>query len=351
MREPEPGSRQQLPGELTGEPPAEAVDPPPNGERDAGPTLRTERRFRAMGTDCHVVVRTGGTPPGADVDDLADGAVARISALEALWSRFVPDSDTSRLNGAGGERVELDPLTVDLLARADEARRATQGWFDPFLGRALEDLGYDRTFDEIDRQAAATPLTAGAPAVRTAIGEPLRSPSPLRLDRATGTASLQPGVAFDPGGIGKGHAADVIASELLSAGATGALVNLGGDLRVVGANDRDSWRIDVRNPFDETLDPVLEVGLLDSGLATSSPLGRRWRTADGRAAHHILDPRNGAPATIELAAITVVAPTAATAEMLTTTVALAGPVHGAALLSRHAARAWAVTLDGRVAPV
>lgn len=304
-----------------------------------------------MGTDCHVVVRAAPAPGHPGADRLADEAVVRVRSLEARWSRFVPTSDTSRLNGAGGRPVQVDPSTLDLLRRADAARRATHGWFDPFLGRALADLGYDRTFDEIDRHRGAWAAAPSAGAARPAIGEPLRTPSPLRLDGGAGTAALGGGAAFDPGGIGKGHAADVVSQELIAAGAVGALVNLGGDLRVRGANDADSWRIDVRNPFDESLDPVVEVGLDDAGLATSSPLKRRWHTRDGRPVHHILDPRNGAPAALDLAAITVVAPEGSTAEMLTTAVALAGPIHGAALLRRHRARAWVVTFEGVVAPV
>jgi len=343
VREPEPGTRQQLPGELTVAGPAD--------DR----AVRSERRFRAMGTDCHVVVRSGvarsGSPIGAPAaDDLLDRAEARIGELESLWSRFVPTSDTSRLNQAGGEPVEVAPETTELLGRADAARTATLGWFDPFLGRALVELGYDRSFEDLDLRRDTPPENSTAP-IRPAIGEPLRTRSPLRLDPGRGTAALTDGAAFDPGGIGKGHAADVVSAELVDAGAVGVLVNLGGDLRVRGTSGRDSWRIDVRNPFDESLDPVLELGLDDVGLATSSPLKRRWRSPDGRAAHHLLDPRSGAPAAIELAAITVVAPSAATAELLTTAVALAGPVHGGALLSRHDARAWVVRLDGVVAPV
>ncbi len=299
-----------------------------------------------MGTDCHVVVRGGGS---SDAEMLVERAVRRVGDLEARWSRFVPTSDTSRLNSANGRAVRVDPSTIELLRLADTARTETLGWFDPFLGRAMVELGYDRTFDDVRDSNVGT--DARTPAGRPAIGEPLRSPSPLRLDAAQGTAAIVSDAWFDPGGIGKGHAADVVAAELVDAGADAVLVNLGGDLRVRGGEVGTPWRIDVRNPFDETLEPVLQIGLTDAGLATSSPLKRRWRTADGRAAHHMLDPRNASPAAIELAAVTVAAPTAATAEMLTTAVALAGPVHGAALLSRHRAQAWVVTLDGDVVPV
>ena len=297
-----------------------------------------------MGTDCHVVVRSNVS--ASEAETLLDLAETRVHELESLWSRFRDDSEVSRLNR--GETVPLSAPTVALLRRADDARTATLGWFDPFLAHTLAELGYDRTFDELrgptTGRADGDEGTHGS--TRPAIGEPLRTRSPLRFDADGATARLVGGAAFDPGGIGKGLAADLVSAELVDRGAAGALVNLGGDLRVRGDSGSDAWVIHVANPFDETLPPIVELGITECGLATSSPFRRRWHTPDGEAAHHILDPRNGAPAAIEVASITVTAPDTATAELLTTAVMLSGPIHGAALLSRHDARAFVVRLDG-----
>lgn len=300
-----------------------------------------------MGTDCHVVVRAGDE---RSADDTLDVAERRVRELESLWSRFRDDSEVSRLNR--GESVALSESTAALLRRADAARTATLGWFDPFLAPALVELGYDRTFDElrdgttghtdVDRDGGREPHRSPRPA----IGEPLRARSPLRFDADGTTARLVDGAGFDPGGIGKGLAADLVSAELIECGAVGVLVNLGGDLRVRGDSGTEAWVIHVGNPFDDTAPPIVELGITECGLATSSPFRRRWRTPNGEAAHHILDPRNGSPAAIEVASITVTAPDAATAELLTTAVMLSGPIHGRALLSRHDARAFVVRLDG-----
>ncbi len=133
------------------------------------------------------------------------------------------------------------------------------------------------------------------------------------------TVSLPPGVGLDPGAIGKGLAADVIAEELWSAGAQGVLVNLGGDISIAGiAGDDEPWAIgleDERRPADDPdrLLRLLEfpIGTDRLGIATSTTLKRRW--AQGRR-HHVIDPRTGAMSTSPLVQVTVVAASACDAE-------------------------------------
>ena len=304
----------------------------------AGP--RHETRFRAMGTDCHVVV-LGGTV------DHVQAAQDEVWRLESLWSRFLPTSDVGRLNAAGGEPVRVEPDTRLLLERAVEARTRTNGWFDPFMARQMVEHGYDRDFGELPPARRAEDVV---PTHRPAMGEPLREPAPLAVARAEDDGCtpirLLDGVAFDPGGIGKGLAADLVAGFLAAQGVHGVLVNLGGDLRVLGDPPEGGWSIRVDHPFDATLPPVATVRLREAGLCTSSPLKRRWRAPDGTPAHHVLDPRTGRPATIEVASVTVTAPAAWLAETLTTAVMLSGPTFGAALLRRAGAEALVVGLDG-----
>lgn len=312
-----------------------------------------------MGTHCHVVV-VGGDP------GLADRAVHQVDALESRWSRFRPGSDVSRLNAAAGRPVPVHHDTMGLLERAVTARTGTDGWFDPFLVRHLEAAGYDRDLAEL----APPPLVAGrttTPIGPSAHGEPLRERAPIELHRRRGTARLLGGAGFDPGGIGKGLAADLVSGWLLAHGADGALVNLGGDLRVRGpAPDGGVWRVGVDDPLaarptdishtgdgdgPATGPSVATVELSDAGLCTSSPLRRRWTAPDGTPAHHVLDPRTGRPGPVEVASVTVTAPEAWRAEALATAVLLAGPVFGAALLRRNGADGLAVALGGCVGPV
>lgn len=139
--------------------------------------------------------------------------------------------------------------------------------------------------------------------------------------------TLPQGVGLDPGGIGKGLAADIVVRELLAAGAAGAMVNLGGDVRVAGQSRHgDGWTIVVEDPFDASKE-LSRVHLVDGAVATSSRLLRRWRRGDTDF-HHLVDPRTGAPLAGDIAAVTVVAGAAWWAEVMSKAV-FAGGIQGA----------------------
>jgi FAD:protein FMN transferase len=222
-----------------------------------------------MGTWARVIVVDG--PP-----DALRLARRRIEQLEGRWSRFRPDSEVSRLNRSGGRPVVVSGDTARLVSLALAGRRGTGGRFDP---------GYDRSLSGL--QALAAP----------------------------------PGAGFDAGGIGKGLAADIVVGELLATGASGACVNLGGDLRAEGAGP---WAVDVADPFDET-GPALARLAFDAGaVATSSCLKRGWIQPDGTVRHHLIDPARGTSAATGVAAVTVLTGDAWRAEVLTKAALLAG---------------------------
>jgi thiamine biosynthesis lipoprotein len=111
---------------------------------------------------------------------------------------------------------------------------------------------------------------------------------------------------LDPGGLGKGLAADVVVEELLADGARGALVNVGGDLRVAGEPpESDEWRIRVEHPTNRE-HTVGTVALIGGGIATTNRMHKQWSIGD-RVVHHVLDPSTGLPGVRAWAAVTVVA--------------------------------------------
>src|SRR6266536_1230255 len=98
-----------------------------------------ELRFRAMGSDVHVLV-VGGRPR------LLQVARERIEQLERRWSRFQPTSEISRLNALAGAPVHVSPATLGLVQRALDGASVTGGRYDPtVLGDVLR-AGYDRSF-------------------------------------------------------------------------------------------------------------------------------------------------------------------------------------------------------------
>lgn len=253
-----------------------------------------------MGTGAHVLV------VGGDEARLIDTARRRLDDLERRWSRFLPGSEVSRLNRRPDRPVVVSPDTFTLVARSVDAWHATGGRFDPTVLPAMLAAGYDRDFAEV--AVAASPLGSARP-----------SPGcgGIRLDPAVGAVWLPAGVGFDPGGIGKGLAADVVSRELVESGAAGVLVNVGGDLRVRGAPpEGDEWVVAVADPAGSDRE-VARFGLASGAVATSSRLRRQWR-AGGRDVHHLIDPTTGTAAQTDVATVTVIAAEAWWAEALAT---------------------------------
>lgn len=270
--------------------------------------------FRAMGSACLIT---------ADVDCATlVAAERRVTLLEHRWSRFRPDSDVTRLNEAGGEAIEVDPATILLLAAMVRGWRATGGLFDPTLLVASIDHGQRRSRE---RPELCTAIPAGARRRGDAAS--------IAIDAASGTARLPLGTAIDPGGIGKGLAADLVVEELIVGGATGAMASIGGDVRVAGASPHEGgWRVRCAEPNPETFQ------VREGGVATSG--------CDVRG-HHVLDPALGAPARAVREA-TVVAGSAWWAEVGTKALMVASSCALDALDRQHFA-ARVSYADGRVA--
>jgi thiamine biosynthesis lipoprotein len=136
------------------------------------------------------------------------------------------------------------------------------------------------------------------------------TPAGIAIDVDGARLRVPPGVRIDLGGIGKGLAADLVAEALVAAGAAGALVDVGGDLRATGASpDGEGWAVEVEDPLDPARTAVtLHFGDGgDVGVATSSTLGRRWSRADGSTAHHVVDAATGRSLDGPYVAATVVA--------------------------------------------
>ena len=289
-------------------------------------------RFRAMGTAAHVLIEG---PP-----ELLPLACREIDRLERLWSRFIADSEVSRLNRAAGAPIEVAPATLELIARATEGWRITDGLFDPTLLNELVAAGYDRDFDDIR-------ANGGGPAPAAIPPRPAGAELPVSFDAENSTAWVAAGVGFDSGGIGKGLGADLVAEAIRREGASAAMVNLGGDLRAAGAPADGPWLIGLDNPFDRGAPSVAELVLRDRALATSTSLVRRWRQ-HGEERHHLIDPRTGQPCESDVASVSVIAEHGWLAEVLAKAALLAGVERALPLLAANAATGVVVDWQGRV---
>jgi thiamine biosynthesis lipoprotein ApbE len=235
--------------------------------------------WRALGTPVHLVV----TEP-ACIDPARELLAADLAEVDAACSRFRPDSELCALSTAGGRPVRVSPLLAEAIAVALRAARLTEGDVDPTVGGAMAALGYDRDFEQIERNG---PVTArNVPGWREVHleGQQLTMPEGIRLDL---------------GATAKAWAADRSAARIGARFGCGVLVSLGGDIAVAGPPPEGGWRIRVQDvtgaPDEPPAGPYALIAIRDGGLATSSTAARRWQRG-GDVLHHILDPRTGLPA-------------------------------------------------------
>jgi FAD:protein FMN transferase len=149
---------------------------------------------------------------------------------------------------------------------------------------------------------------------------------PEVLDVRTGSARLRPGASIDLGGIAKGWLADRLAADIGS----NCVVNLCGDLFARGGGEMDDgWPVGMGGKT---------VLLLDMGAATSGTQKRSW----GPELHHLIDPRTGLPARTDLSETSVIARTAADAEIYAKTALLLGSKTADDFLAAHDALGWSL---------
>jgi FAD:protein FMN transferase len=277
----------------------------------------------AMGS--YFEVRLPAGTPGAV--DLACRALDVIDALEAQLTVYRDDSEVSRLNAtAHSGPVAVERGLFGLLEMAVALSRETDGAYDVTAGALSEAWGFVRGPKRVpDEQTLAD--------ARARTGS-----HHLRLDPDRRTVAFdREGVRINLGSIGKGYAidraVDVIRSHLWP---TSALVHGGqSSLYALGSPPGrfgGRWEIALRNPFEPET-PLGTLRLRNRGLGTSGAAFQHF-VVDGHAYGHLIDPRSGEPASGP-ASVTVLAPTAALADALSTAFYLLGADAAADYVDKH----------------
>ena len=285
-----------------------------------------EIRFPAMDSSAHLVLE-------GDVALLAQGK-AFVERLERLWSRFLPDSEISMLNRAAGGPCLVSPETMTLVHCLLEAYRRTHGRFDPFLAGVIDRLGYRGVLNGSD----VDPIAVGSDEFEPFVSSSAEFVKQIRIGSRS-LVQLPSGCQLDPGGLGKGLAADLAVAYLTRHGASAVLVNLGGDVVVRGMPEGRPWSIGISGVDadpDDDAPSVMTVLLTDGAVATSSKTKRRWHHA-GETVHHLVDPRLGTSADVPWSQVSVVARSGWQAEACSKVVFLDGtfadPVDGSSPVS------------------
>jgi thiamine biosynthesis lipoprotein len=275
-----------------------------------------------------------------ELEHLMSVAQVRLAQLEARWSRFISTSEVSQLNTAlHSSWTPVSDDTALLLHYLVNAFRVTNGAFNPFLLPALVNAGYSHSLT--NNATVSLPHSASWHATA----------ADLEIQHTSNgwQARLLNGATVDPGGIGKGLAADIIAEQLMSLNARGVSVSVGGDLRCIGSpSDAEVWPVNIEDA-EQPLHIAASVLIPSGGVATSSTHAKRWHMGT-LMQHHVIDPATGQPtspnAPDALHTATVIASSAAWAEVFATALLVSGEKIGTELLASYNLASRAVRANG-----
>lgn len=231
--------------------------------------------FRAMAAGNEIQVQG---VDAATAERAAALAIAEVARIEAKYSRYRADSVVSTINArAGGEPVAIDAETASLLAYASACHRESGGLFDATSGVLRRAWRFDQ---------ARVPTSTELDVVTPLIGW-----QRVELDGSSVRLPLA-GMELDFGGFGKEYAVDRAALVLREAGCECALVNLAGDVSIIGPQtDGTAWQVGIRHPRrDGGL--LAKLPVMSGALATSGDY-ERFIEVDGVRHCHVLDPRTG----------------------------------------------------------
>jgi thiamine biosynthesis lipoprotein len=284
----------------------------------APPAPESIETFPCFGSTCAVIVS------GGDAGAAARRARRRLLEWHGRFSRFLPDSELSRLNRDPRRIVPVSPTMARFVTAAVQIAAHTGGLVDPTLVGEIEQAGYAEHFDSAPVPLAAALSAAGPRA--PAAPHPAARWREIDVDPRDGTVSRPPGLGLDAGGVAKGLFGDLLAEAL--DGHESFAIDAAGDVRLGGGAGLVR-PVRAASPFDGS---ALHAFELRRGAAATSGIGRRsWLDRDGRPAHHLLDPRTGRPAFTGIVQVTALASSGLEAEARAKAALLSGP---------DQARAW-----------
>jgi thiamine biosynthesis lipoprotein len=263
-----------------------------------------------------------------------DAVIAEMHRTDELMSTYKPESQLSQVNAHAYERpVEVDADIIDVVEKAIEYSRLSDGVFDITYASVGYLFDYRKHVHPTEAQIAAA-----LPSVDY---------RQLEVDHDARTIRfLKPGMRIDLGGIAKGWAVDRCIDVLRELGIEHAMVNAGGDTRLLGDRRGKPWVVGIRDPRNEGK-VVTRIPLQDEAISTSGDY-ERYFEEDGVRYHHILEPGTGkSPKAVR--SVTVIGPTATHTDGLTKPIFILGVERGMEFVRRvKDAEAIIVDNEGRI---
>ncbi|MBQ3184477.1 MAG: FAD:protein FMN transferase [Firmicutes bacterium] len=256
---------------------------------DEGPPSKTDF---CLDTSCTITIYDD--MDKSDAEQLLEDSFALIREKEDLLSRTVEGSEVDQINGADGQWTEVSAETIDIIRTANMISYESGGVFDITIGKITQLWDFKAEEPEVP---ADEDIQAALPYIDY-----------KTITTGGGKVKLSdPEAEIDLGGVAKGAIADMVCAFLEANGVTSAVVNLGGNVVVIGEKAEDTpWTVGIERPFTDRKELVGVVQVTDKAVVTSGIYERNFEAGD-KIYHHILDPETGYPAETDLEAVTIIA--------------------------------------------
>ena len=290
------------------------------------------KQFFAL--DTLVTITLYRAEPACDTDAALSTAEDLCRQYENLFSKTIEGSDVWRINHSEGSPVKVSEETLYLIKKSCEYSRLTDGSFDITIAPVIDLWNSSESLPEESALSAALSCV---------------SYKNIGIDAEEGTVTLKGGNAdslfpsIDLGAVAKGYIADQLKEFLKASGVTSALLDLGGNVLVLGEKAKNSpFHIAVKMPFTDTESfytgqtlkkesIAATLDIMDLSVVTSG-IYERYKEIDGRLYHHILDPQTGYPAENSLASVTIISERSLDGDLLSTSCLLSGEDKAKALV-------------------
>lgn len=262
-----------------------------------------------MDTEVEIIL-----PQGSEEDFAA--AFNEMRRIEKSMDIHDPESEISRVNRLASKKaVQIGKEIFEILEESVEYSALTSGAFDVSI-RPLSRLWGDR--GKLKEIPEAREIEEKLPLVNY---------KNIILDERNQTVEFKKkGMVLDLGAIAKGYALDRAIKVLQGRGIKEALINAGGDIRVMGER---VWKVGLQHPRKEN-EVLAVIRLKDQAIATSGDY-QRYFIKEGKRYHHIVNPETGYPAN-ECMSATIIGPSAIQTDILATGVFILGPEKGLELI-------------------
>jgi len=260
--------------------------------------------------DTHVTINLYGT----EDESLLPEIFGEIQRLENILSVHVEGSDLDLLKeNAGIKPVKVSEDTIKIFEKSMKYSKLTNGLFDITAGPLIDLWG-------IGTQSAKIP---NQNEIKEAIK--LIDYNKIKINKDEGTIFLEDeGMIANLGAIAKGYIADKVEEKLYKLGLKSAIINLGGNVQLIGSKpDGTLFRIGIQDP-DETRGGNIGVYTGKDVTIVSSGDYERFFVEDGVRYHHILNPKTGFPVETEIKSVSIITEESFEADALSTSVLLSG---------------------------